>query len=197
MTTVLTRPTLILNRNWQPIGVAKVARVLVMLWNESAKVVDPVDYQVYTWADWAALAPRADEPTIQAVRRQFRVPEVVTLTRYDRVPTTAVTFSRRNIYKRDHYTCQYCGAQPGTEELTIDHVTPRALGGISTWDNCVLACVTCNSRKADRTLEQAGMRLRKLPARPTWKPMYSFSNERIPSWAKFLSEAYWNVPLSE
>ena len=58
---VLQRPTLILNRNWQPVNVATVARALVLLWNESARVVDPADYQLYTWEDWARLKPRADE----------------------------------------------------------------------------------------------------------------------------------------
>ena len=75
------------------------------------------------------------------------MPEVITLTGYERLPSAAVAFSRRNIYKRDHYTCQYCGVRPGTEELTIDHVVPRAQGGESRWDNCVLACLACNKAR--------------------------------------------------
>ncbi len=124
MTKVLQRPTLILNRNWQPVNVATVARALVLLWNESARVVDPKDFQLYTCEDWAKLRPRDGEDHIQAVRFKLRVPEVVALTDYDRLPVAHVTFSRRNIFKRDHYACQYCGAQPGSEELTIDHVVP-------------------------------------------------------------------------
>jgi 5-methylcytosine-specific restriction endonuclease McrA len=194
---VLNRPTLVLNRSWQPVGVASVSRSLVLLWNDNARVVDPQDYRLYTWADWSELIPRQDEPFIQAVRMRLRVPEVVALTKYDRLPTNAVTFSRRNIYKRDRYTCQYCGAQPGTEELTVDHVSPRAQGGISTWENCVLACVGCNKRKADRTPEQAGMPLRKKPVRPMWRPLYATRDVRIDSWSRFVSEAYWNVELEE
>jgi 5-methylcytosine-specific restriction endonuclease McrA len=192
---VLQRPTLVLNRNWQPVNVATVSRALTMLWNESARVVDPHDYQMYDWADWSQLAPEGDEPFIQAVRLQVRVPEVVALSTYDRLPSAAVSFSRRNIFKRDHYTCQYCGIQPGSEELTIDHVVPRAQGGISSWTNCVLACVACNKRKADRTPEQAKMRLHKPPIRPSWKPLYASPSVRIASWSKFISEAYWNVEL--
>ena len=109
-------------------NVATVARALVLLWNESARVVDPADYQLYTWADWSKLRPRDGEAFIQAVRFRLRVPEVVALTGYDRLPVAHVTFSRRNIFKRDHYTCQYCGAQPGSEELTLDHVVPRVAG---------------------------------------------------------------------
>jgi 5-methylcytosine-specific restriction endonuclease McrA len=197
VTAILERPTLILNRSWQPVGVAPVSRSLVLLWNDNARVVDPQDYQLYSWADWSRLIPQVDEPFIQAVRMRLRVPEVVALTRYDRLPTNAVTFSRRNIYKRDRYTCQYCGAQPGTEELTVDHVNPRAQGGISTWENCVLACVGCNKRKADRTPEQAGMPLRKKPIRPMWRPLYATRDVRIDSWTRFVSEAYWNVELDE
>lgn len=92
-------------------------------------------------------------------------------------------------------TCQYCGKQPGSEELTIDHVVPRAQGGQSNWTNCVLACVDCNSRKAARTPAEARMKLRKQPVRPNWKPIYAQRMNRIQSWNKFISEAYWNVEL--
>ncbi|MGE0606875.1 MAG: HNH endonuclease [Pirellulales bacterium] len=194
---VLERPTLVLNRNWQPVNVAKVARSLVLLWNESARVVDPHDYQTYAWEDWTKLKPVEGEAFIQAIRLRLRVPEVVTLTEYDRLPEAAVAFSRRNIFKRDHFTCQYCHVQPGTDELSIDHVLPRSQGGTSTWENCVLACVSCNKRKADRTPIQAGMKLRVQPIRPTWKPLYAAHNVRIASWSKFVSEAYWNVELEK
>jgi 5-methylcytosine-specific restriction endonuclease McrA len=194
---VLEHPTLVLNRNWQPVNVATVARALVLLWNESARVVDPADYRLYTWADWSELRPRDGELFIQAVRLRLRVPEVIVLAEYDRLPTAAVSFSRRNVFKRDHWACQYCGGQPGGEELTIDHVIPRSQGGTSTWENCVLACIGCNKRKADRTPHQAGMRLRKVPHKPTWKPIYARDSVRIESWSKFISETYWNVPLEK
>lgn len=194
---VLQRPTLVLNRNWQPICVATVARALVLLWNETARVVEPSDYQTYDWNDWSALRPRGDEPFVQAVRFQLRAPEVIVLRGYDRLPRAAVTFSRRNIFKRDRFACQYCGRQPGSKELTLDHVVPRAQGGESTWENCVLACVECNKRKADRTPKQAGMRLRHTPVRPTWRPLYAAHSVRIASWSKFISEAYWNVKLEK
>ena len=192
---VLSRPTLVLNRNWQPVNVATVARALTLVWNESARIVDPRDYQTYAWSDWSRLAPQDGEPFIRAARARFRAPEVISLVRYDRLPVGAVTFSRRNIFKRDHFTCQYCSVQPGAEELTIDHVLPRSQGGTSTWENCVLACVTCNKRKADRTPDQAGMRLKKRPVRPAWKPLYASHAVRIESWSKFVSEAYWNATL--
>ena len=194
---VLDRPTLVLNRNWQPVNVATVARALTMLWNETAHVVDPDDYRLYTWADWSRLRPRDGEPFLQAVTFRLRVPEVLTLKRFDRPREEAVTFSRRNLFKRDHQTCQYCGSRPGSPELTIDHVIPRSQGGLTTWENCVLACVACNAQKANRTPDQARMHLRRRPTRPAWKPHYAASGIRIESWSRVLSEAYWNVTLED
>ena len=194
---ILERPTLVLNRNWQPVNVATVARALVLLWNESALVVDPTNFQTFTWEDWSRQQVPAGEAFVQAIRMRLRVPEVITLTGYDRLPTGAVAFSRRNLFKRDHYACQYCGVQPGGAELTIDHVIPRSQGGPTTWANCVLACVPCNKTKANRTPAEAGMLLRKAPVRPQWKPLYAMHEQRIESWSKFVSEAYWNVPLAE
>jgi 5-methylcytosine-specific restriction endonuclease McrA len=193
----LQRPTLVLNRNWQPVGVASVARSLTLVAAERARIVDPADYQQYTWADWAKLIPQTDEPFVQAVTFRLRVPEVITLTEYDRVPRNVVAFSRRNIYQRDRYTCQYCHRQLRSEDLTIDHVLPRSRGGTSTWENCVLACLACNKRKADRTPAEAHMPLRKAPVRPKWQPLYARHAVKIESWSRFLSEAYWTVELEE
>lgn len=194
---VLDRPTLVLNRNWQPVGVATVARTLVKLWNETARVVDPNDYQLYDWADWSRLAPGDGEPFIQTTHIRLRVPEVITLTHYERVPGRTVAFSRRNIFKRDNFTCQYCGVHPGSEELTIDHVRPKSRGGVTTWENCVVACVECNSRKAARTPDEANMPLPKNPSQPKWKPFYASHGVKIDSWSKFVSEVYWNVQLQK
>jgi len=183
----LERPTLVLNRNWQPIHVTTVVRALVMLWNDIARVVEPDEYRLYAWEEWAELEPIPLAPCIRSARARLRVPEVVCLARYDRLPSAAVTFSRRNVAKRDHHTCQYCGAQPGWEQITVDHVVPRSQGGVSSWTNCVAACEPCNARKADRTPEHAGMHLRRCPARPEWKPLYAAHGAGIASWSKFLA----------
>lgn len=196
-TAVLQRPTLVLNRNWQPVGVSTVARSLVKVWNESARIVDPEDYQQYGWFDWTQLPVEQDEPFIRTMKLRLRVPEVITLMHYDRLPRNIVAFSRRNVFKRDQFTCQYCGRRPGSEELTIDHVVPRSQGGNSSWENCVLACVECNMRKANRTPEESRMPLRRPPARPAWRPLYASHRVQIDSWTKFISEAYWNIELEE
>jgi 5-methylcytosine-specific restriction endonuclease McrA len=188
MRSVLERPTLVLNRSWHPVGVTPVARALVMLWNDVARVVEPEEYSLCSWEDWARRPVPEGAPCIRASRVRLRVPEVLCVVRYDRLPGQAVTFSRRNVAKRDHHTCQYCGTQPGWGAITVDHVLPRAQGGTSSWTNCVAACVPCNARKGDRTPDQAGMRLRKRPIRPDWRPYYAAHGDGIESWSKFLSD---------
>ncbi len=197
VTSVLEQPTLVLNRNWQPVGVATVSRSLVKVWNESARIVDPVDYQQYSWEDWSLLESADGEACIQTQWLKLRVPEVIALTRYDKLPKNVVAFSRRNVFKRDQFMCQYCSCRPGSEELTIDHVLPRAQGGASSWTNCVLACVDCNHRKANRTPERALMPLKKKPVRPLWNPSYARYGVRLESWSKFVSDAYWNVEMQD
>lgn len=194
MASALTLPTLVLNRNWQAVNVVPASQAIVMLWRDAAKVVDH-DYQQLDWNDWANMEPQDGESFIRTVRSRIRVPEVITLTGYDRMPVAAVTFSRRNIFKRDHNACQYCRKQFHTEDLTIDHILPRSRGGKSTWENCCAACLPCNKFKDDRLPEEAGMKLKTVPIRPSWKPLYMVPAIRHASWSKFLSEAYWNVEL--
>jgi|TARA_B110000495_G_scaffold109842_1_gene95072 5-methylcytosine-specific restriction endonuclease McrA len=194
---VLQRPTLVLNRSWQPVNVATVARALVMVWSGAARVVDPVDYQLYDWEDWARADADDGQEFVRTVSRRIRVPEVITLADFNRLPSTTVAFSRRNLFKRDRMTCQYCGRRPRGDELTIDHVVPRSHGGESNWENCVLACVPCNQNKADRSPEKAGLKLLNRPKQPNWNPIYSQHTTGYQSWAKFISDAYWSAELVE
>ncbi len=191
----LQRPTLVLNRSWQPVNIASVARSFSMVYSGGARFVDPESYQLYDWTDWAALTPSSDEPFVRSVDQRFRVPEVIALAHYDRFPNSSVTFNRRNIFRRDRFMCQYCGKQPSPKELTIDHVLPRSKGGTSNWTNCVLACIGCNHRKANRLPKEASMRLLKTPVQPLWSPRFSRHQCPIDSWQKFVSESYWETEL--
>jgi 5-methylcytosine-specific restriction endonuclease McrA len=184
---VLERPALVLNRNWQAIHVTTVVRALVMAWSETAKIVDSETYVLWSWDEWCGREPASDAPCIRTAHARLAVPEVVSLVHYERLPSASVSFSRRNVAKRDRYACQYCGTRPGVSAITIDHVVPRAQGGVSNWTNCVAACPRCNARKADRTPDQAGMRLRSRPDRPRWKPLYTARGAGIASWARFLT----------
>ena len=187
---VLERPTLVLNRNWQPVAVSTVARALIKVWNESARIVDPSNFQIYGWEDWSLLCPADVDPVIRTQWLTLKVPEVITLTRYDRLPVKIVAFSRRNVFKRDGFMCQYCGCKPGSEELTIDHVVPRSRGGADTWENLVACCLRCNNLKGDRTPQEMGWSLRSLPRAPHGTAWLVRGVERAqPQWEEFLTAA--------
>lgn len=195
---VLSQPALVLNRSWYAIATTPVRHALRLLFTGAANAIRPETYEAHAFESWADLAVGPDEPCIRTVRLRMRVPEVIALTRYDGIPKQAVVFTRRNLYKRDANTCQYCGARPGTSELSIDHVVPTSRGGRNTWENCVLACMRCNRRKGDHTPSEAGMRLLQQPRRPRWTPTLEIPIGRVhQSWEKFVSERYWNVKLRD
>ena len=212
MSVLVGKKVLVLNRSWSAIQIVSLKRAVTMLFGTEteepkARIIDPfAGFQTYTWADWAETKPTNEEEVIRSARQAFRIPEVILLSEYDKTPNHRLNFSRRHVYRRDNHQCQYCGEKPGTEELTIDHVVPKSHGGGTTWENCVLACVGCNSRKANRTPEQANMAIQgwKPPhkRRMPYKPKYGLfkgdhgNKINIPtSWKHFLSEAYWNITL--
>jgi len=192
----LAHHSLVLNRSWLAIATTPVARALGLLYSGAAKAIRPDTYELHEFESWADLAIPPDEPYVRTVTLSIRIPEVIVLTRYDGMPKQTVVFTRRNLYKRDRNTCQYCSKRPGTSELTIDHVIPRSRGGKSSWENCVLACVRCNRKKADRTPDEVGLHLLQQPVKPRWAPTLGIPIARVrQSWAKFVSEGYWNIPL--
>lgn len=196
------RRCLVLNKSWTPINTVSLQRALIMLFSmergePKARVIDPESYQTFEWSDWSKLKVLASDEAIQGANIMFKIPEVILLSKYDKLPQRTAHFSRRNLYKRDNMTCQYCGATPGSQELTIEHVIPRAQGGTTTWENCVLACVECNRRKADRTPKQAGMKLRKIPKKPHIRFFRYDTLKPVKSWEAFLGEAYWNVGIGD
>lgn len=196
MVAVLKRSVLVLNTSWTPVNVRNVVKSLTMVCKGAAKIVDPVTYQLYDWEQWLELRPEEDEHKIRCIDFAIKIPEIVVLTQYSRVPRVGLVFNRRNVYTRDNYTCQYCGKQDSTENLSIDHIIPRSRGGRSTFENCCVACVTCNRKKADKLLKDSGLKLSKTPVKPKWAP--SFHNGQIlSSWEKFLSEVYWNSSLKD
>lgn len=193
---VLSEPTLVLNRSWFAITTTTVRRALSLVASEAARVIRPDTYAVHGFDDWATLPVPRDEPCVRTASHRIRVPEVIVLSSYDGVPAKEMPFTRRNLFKRDVHTCQYCGRRPGTSHLTIDHVLPRSRGGTSSWQNCVLACVDCNHRKANRTPTEAGMALSRTPKTPAWTHSLELpEGRRREAWSPFVSDKYWDVPL--
>jgi 5-methylcytosine-specific restriction endonuclease McrA len=114
--------------------------------------------------------------TIQGVSRTYPLPSVVRVLRNFKRTKIRIKFSRINIYTRDKFTCQYCGDQKMTENLNLDHVLPRAQSGKTTWENVVTSCVKCNTNKANRTPEQAGLKLLSQPKKPLYLPAITVRN---------------------
>lgn len=202
MENVLQRPILVLNKNWNPVRVESVEDALAKLTGHDPKaqekpkayIVHPEDFNQLSWEQWTEIEPAADEICLRSVSKRVKIPEIITLAVFERQPGGKSTFNRNNLFKRDHYTCQYCGIRPESDEITVDHVVPRSRGGTSVWENCVLACYKCNSKKADKLPHEAGLVLRKLPVKPKVCPL-AIDRIRYDSWRQFVSDAYWNVPL--
>ncbi len=195
---MLNEPTLVLNRSWVAISTTSVRTALSLVYRDVARVIQPETYETHDLTSWADLAVPTGEPCIRTVRLAIPVPEIILLTGHDHMPRRSVPFSRRNLYRRDGNRCQFCGRRLPTCDLSIDHVIPRSRGGRTTWENCALACVSCNVRKGSRLPKEAGMALLRPATKPKWSPCLTVTvSRRRASWEKFVSEQYWNVALEE
>jgi 5-methylcytosine-specific restriction endonuclease McrA len=165
--------TLVLDMGYQPINTVPFTKALTYIVAGKVDVLE--NYQRYVHPEW-------------------QMPAVVRLTHWISTQKYRVKFSRQNVLARDRWRCQYCLQRKPTAELTFDHVIPRSKGGKTAWENIVIACTVCNAKKADRTPQQAGLKLRKKPYRPTWLPTFNLSLrqlETIPTeWRD-----YWTVEL--
>lgn len=152
------------------------------------------------WMDFSADNPPVDEmDAVHTPRTTVRMPRVILLTFFDKLPRREIKLTRNNVFRRDKNRCQYCGNIFEREDLNLDHVIPRDRGGKTTWENIVCSCIKCNSRKANRLPHQANMRLIRKPVKPKWRPVISLvlNNQQRERWKGFLDLAYWNVELEE
>lgn len=167
--------TLVLDQSYQPHRIITWQRAVTMLFQDKIEVLE--EY----------------EEDIRSVTICIKMPAVVRLLRKVRGRKRAIKFSRINVATRDDFRCQYCEERFALRRLTYDHVIPRVQGGATTWDNIVMSCYPCNGRKANRTPEQAGMRLRRTPVKPKWLPLVAFRiDPSVPTpdlWANWI---YWN-----
>src|ERR1700733_7068711 len=162
---------LVLNATYEPINVCTVRRAVVLLLKEKAEGVGPAERRLH-----AATA---------AMSR----PVVIRLVSYVRIPrdTHRRKITRRAVFARDDWTCQYCGSR---SNLTVDHVIPRSKGGSSSWENIVASCAPCNRRKGDRLPRQAGMHPRHAPRTPRAEIFIHVASPTIPAaWLQYLPQA--------
>ena len=173
-------PALVLNADYRPLSYYPLS---LWPWQDAIKAVY-LD-RVHIVAEYAE--------TVRSQRNQMRIPSVVVLKDYIK-PQKRVAFTRFNLFLRDHFCCQYCGARG---DLTFDHVVPRASGGITSLENVVAACSPCNLRKGSKSLRQSNMRLVRAPAQPTAGVLQT-SGRRFPPnylheiWVDYL---YWDAEL--
>lgn len=161
---------LVLNASYEPLNVVTVQRAIILLLKDKAQLLE------------------AAETTWRSEHRSVAVPVVIRLLVYVRLPHRwQLPVSRRGVLARDQFTCQYCGAMPGRQALTIDHVVPRSRGGGRSWQNLVAACAPCNRRKGGRLPTEAGLRLMREPFAPRILALALVeSGPQQDRWAKYL-----------
>mgnify|MGYP001562689406 FL=1 len=171
--------TLVLNHSYEPLQVVGWQRAVTLLFQGKAEVIEEHDTEIHS------------------ISFSMRIPSVLRMLSMVRLKRRVpVKFTRANIFARDGCKCGYCGDKFSTEELTFDHVVPVTQGGRKEWTNIITACVDCNSRKAGRTPQQAGMRLLKAPKQPVWAQVVTVTvglRQTPENWRDYL---YWTAELT-
>jgi 5-methylcytosine-specific restriction endonuclease McrA len=159
---------LVLNANFEPIHVCNTRRAIGLILADKAKLV------------------MDGRGVIHTVNHDYPLPSIIRLDNMIQRPRARILLNRREIFRRDNYTCQYCGKR--SLSLTIDHVIPRHLGGEHAWTNVVAACASCNHHKGGKSAEEVGMRLLRLPKEPPTNAIYIFGHhlQQNGEWRDFL-----------
>jgi 5-methylcytosine-specific restriction endonuclease McrA len=155
----MSQEVLVLNSDYEPLNVCNLRRAIVLVYLGKADI----------------LHERSDGTTelISAEGERVTMPSVVKLRHHVKRPLPELKLSRRSIFARDNYTCQYCGTTG--KDLTIDHVIPKRMGGGMEWENLVTCCRKCNTKKGDKLAEKIGMKLARPPRRPRYTPYISLN----------------------
>jgi 5-methylcytosine-specific restriction endonuclease McrA len=189
---------LVLNSLYQAVQITGVRRAFRLFYAGRARALAD-DFTSYDFENWCDLPVGIEDEVMRTPVRSIRIPRVIQLVYFDRVPQREVRFTRRNIFYRDRNRCQYCGHVFAQRDLNLDHVVPLSQSGRSGWENVVTACVPCNTRKGNRTPAEAGMQLVRAPRKPAGHPLLRahWLGAYHEEWKTFLDEAYWNVELSD
>lgn len=158
---------LVLNQDYSPLTICSAERAFLLLYLDKAELLSEIGNQA-----------------LRTVNKAFPFPSVIKIKRYINVPYKGVILTRHNIFKRDTYSCQYCGTN---KDLTLDHLIPKSKGGKSTWTNLVTACKNCNARKGDFRPEEVGLVLLRKPIRPSYVMFIRATSKRIrEDWLPYL-----------
>ncbi|MDB6078497.1 MAG: endonuclease [Akkermansiaceae bacterium] len=180
---------LVLNRHWVAIDSVTPTQAFGHLATGTARAVfiSAESMQAFGWEDWRDL-PVDGADSIGTPRGRVRIPTVIVLSRYDRIPVLRPKFGFRALWERDGGRCQYSGRKLTPAEANIDHVLPRSRGGRDEWENCVISDRSLNSRKGARTPAEAGLHLLHPPRAPRALPstLRLRNHWNIPDWNHFL-----------
>lgn len=163
------------------------------MYDDSATALDirGDDYMVpLKWEDWISLPYDEDSSYVNTVSLQVKIPKIIVLSKFDRVPKKRPKFTAKNIWLRDNGICQYSGKKLSPNEANIDHVLPKSRGGLTNWTNCVLTHKEINAKKADKTPEESGLKLLRKPVAPKELPVtfYIRNKHNIKEWDVFLKD---------
>ncbi|MEM9190070.1 MAG: HNH endonuclease [Myxococcota bacterium] len=182
----LKAPVLVLNRYYQPVRVTTARQAFELLFMGRAVALDDV-YQSHDFGQWCELDVHEGCSCIGTTRGALRVPRLVVLATHSKTRRANARLTRDNVFRRDDYTCQYCGRRPGKRQLSLDHVVPKSRGGPARWDNLVTACADCNRRKGHKLPAECGMHPRNSPAEPRWSVVVCGDfDTRFAEWEPFL-----------
>jgi 5-methylcytosine-specific restriction endonuclease McrA len=166
----MNRTVLVLNQNYEPLNICNGKRAIVLVIGGKAEILESHPVQIKTAVS------------------SFPYPAVIRLFYMIKSPRARVKLTRREVFLRDRYTCQYCGRR--THDLTLDHVIPRSKGGQHIWENLAAACRSCNHRKGGKSLGEARMTLKQQPFEPRPGRYYAIQRRLDVSvheaWFKFL-----------
>lgn len=166
----MNRTVLLLNQDYSPLAICSMERAFILVFLNKAELLTEVEDNV-----------------LHTVDNSFPMPAVIRLYKYVHIPYRGVVLTRQNIFRRDRFSCQYCGT---SKNLTLDHVVPRSKGGKTSWINLVTACRRCNTNKGDRSPEAAGLKLLKKPHKPTYLMfLRDYSGAMRKEWQPFLNYA--------
>lgn len=163
----MTHRVLVVDANYHPISIVNWKKSLILMFTGRAVKLE------------------TSSNSVRSINGHFYLPSVIKITSDFKFKPKEIPFTKQNILIRDNYQCQYCDS---TEKLTYDHVIPVSTGGKLGWDNIVICCEPCNFKKANKTLKQAGMKLKKLPKKPKWELKYSIKTSKVDpdDWKSYL-----------
>ncbi len=192
MSDILNKATvLVLNRNWQAINVRTPAEAFCQMATHVATALDieaEDSMRPVTWEEWITLPIRPQDNAVMTPRIAVRVPTVIVLANFAKVPRVRPKLSARTVRERDGNRCQYTGRLLRIEDGSIDHVVPRSRGGRTAWENCVWSSKEINSRKGNRLPREAGLNLLTSPKTPAAVPatLTIRNTHGIRDWEHFL-----------